>query len=444
MSEPERIQLANPPNIQLGPEFEGIRDRVVAAGGLPRDLLRRELLDHDVTIDDVDLVVTGVTPDDLRDRDFKEVHGDEFPVFIDNDNREVALPRTEEKTSEGYTGFEAFPLSADTPHLEALAKDSERRDLTVNAMFLDIQSGKVLDFHGGVDDLREGTIAHVSEAFVEDPIRVLRAARFSARLDAPVDDETVALMEDVADEIPAVPGERVAIELRKTFKQAKNPRRFFDELRRANALRKAFPEVGALHHQEGDAFEHTMMVVDEMQDRMPNDQRALFAALAHDLGKHMTPDSELRNHPVHGKDGIRVVESMANRLGLSNEEESAMKVASEHHMKLHDIGELNVTTLLDLSKSIGKVRPEVLAQLAAADANGRVPSSEVDADAIQNRLEKAANVIENVGGREMVERRHEVSSPEEAKEIMADMEGEKIGNMIRQDRAEALRSQLSG
>lgn len=431
------------PLVEAPPEFDGLDWFIV--GGFNRDALRG------IDRADVDLAVGGVTPEELLDRGFRPIEGSNFPVFLDSLGREVAMLREERSTGDHHTDFEAVAIDANVPIAEALERDLERRDLTVNAIASDSETGTMFDPHGGIDDLRDGNIRPVSDAFLEDPLRVVRAARFAARLDATVVDEAQPLLREATEKISeeAVPPERLAEELRKTFKQAEQPSVFFrvlDAVEGVDALARTFPEVGALRgvpagppefHKEGDAFDHTLLVLDEFIQRRPEDVVGGFAALAHDFGKPRTPADTLPNHHGHdGPRGVAVVEEMADRLRLSNEEEAAMSAAVTQHMKFHDIEDLNATTVLDMVPTLGhSLSVEQAVALAEADAAGRLPKGEVNSTMLRNRLQAALTTKEQVTGKDAID--HLGHDPDD---VGSDLSIEKMQNQLRQMRAERIRA----
>ncbi|NOR36937.1 MAG: multifunctional CCA addition/repair protein, partial [Woeseiaceae bacterium] len=266
-----------------------------------------------------DWCVVGATPDELTGEGYKQV-GKNFPVFLHPDsNEEYALARTERKTAAGYHGF-AFDTSPDV----TIEEDLSRRDLTINALAVD-DSGELIDPFGGLQDLERRLIRHVSDAFIEDPVRILRAAKFAARfahLGFRIAPETRDLMRQmVADgEADALVPDRVWKETESAL-AGPNPRLYFEALRACGALRVVFPEVDALFgvpqpvkwHPEVDTGVHTMMVV-EQSEKLSDDVEVRFAALVHDLGKATTRLSELPSHPGHEQRGRKLIKGMVDRL----------------------------------------------------------------------------------------------------------------------------------
>ncbi|WP_135666821.1 HD domain-containing protein [Halorhabdus rudnickae] len=423
--------------VKLPPEFDGIDVAIV--GGFVRDRLRG------VETNDVDLMVTGVTPGEMRDRRFRPIEGASFPVFQDTLGREVALARTEESTGEGHTGFEAHAIPADVPHEEAVRRDLERRDLTINALAVDARTGGVFDPHGGMQDLETGTLRHVSEAFAEDPLRVVRVARFRARTGFEIADETRRLMAEIAPDLATIPDDRIGAELVKALKQAVQPRAFVDVLDDVNALEIAFPELAALAnvpagpegtHEEGDSLEHTLQVLEQMHERRGNDVPALLAALAHDLGKGETPADELPAHHGHGKQGVPIARSVRSRLGLDRDLRGVMDTAASVHMRLPRIEEMTAPAIIDLAKEVhgSPLSIEQVIDLGTADAKGRDPADDFPDGIVREHLTLAVKTIEEIGGAEAMQERDI-----DPTDVGSEIPGERIGNLVRQDRVETFR-----
>jgi len=234
----------------------------------------------------------------------------------------------------------------------------------------------------------------------------------------------------------SLPPERYRIELEKTLRQADEPSRFFDVLAEVGALEQTFPELNALRgvpagpeefHEEGSAFSHTMLVLDEMAKMRKGDELALLMSIAHDLGKGVTDPDDLPSHPAHGKAGLDVIEGMVERLSMSNAQQKVMKDAARWHMPVNDINELRASTVINL---LNEVRdPSRLVTLAKADALGRRPRGSFDmADAFRRFAAGSQAISEWHGGR-LIEEGHD---PDE-------MGGENFGNLLHQKRVERMR-----
>jgi len=422
-------------SIELPEEFD--RLPVFAVGGAVRDaLLGQE--PHDV-----DLMVAEVSPDEMRERGFMEVNSpnnDTFAVFLDSLGREVAIAREEESTGDSHTEFDIEPVEPHVAAGEALLRDLNRRDFTVNAMALDLRHNTLHDPHGGQEAIERGLLRHVSDAFSDDPLRILRGARFAARLKFDIALETRQAMEAAASELSALPGARIRMELEKVLVEAETPRLFFDTLREVGALEDAFPELNALvdvpagptaHHREGDAFEHTMLVLEEMKKLRPDDSTALLMALTHDLGKGQTPTEDLPSHYGHGKRGVDVIESMKSRLSLSNRQAKACKEGSKFHMRLHTMETMNDTTVLSFWESA--YNTERLVDLAEADGLGREPSRTLDREFVESRFAAAEKGHNSVRGQDLIDEGYDAQ----------EMGGEEFGNLLWQRRVEAMRERKS-
>jgi tRNA nucleotidyltransferase (CCA-adding enzyme) len=349
--------------------------QIYLVGGAVRD----ELLG--LPVRERDWVVVGARPEELQARGFKPV-GKDFPVFLHPQNgEEYALARTERKTGPGYRGFETL-FSPDV----TLEQDLERRDLTINAIAKDPDGGGLIDPFGGQRDLSERVLRHVSGAFVEDPVRVLRVARFAARfapLGFKVAPETLDLMREIAarGELDALVSERVWQETQRALEMPA-PARFFEVLREANALPIIFPELHALFgvpqpeqwHPEIDTGVHTLMVL-EQAAKLSDDPVVRFAALTHDLGKGTTPPSEWPRHIAHEQRGVALVEAMCDRLKIPNAYRELAALVSRYHLDAHRVTELRDSTLLEVLERLDAFRRparfEQWVLACEADARGR-------------------------------------------------------------------------
>ena len=327
-----------------------------------------------------DWVVVGATPADLLDQGFQQV-GKDFPVFLHPDTKdEYALARTERKRGHGYTGFAVHCDPAVT-----LEQDLLRRDLTINAMARS-PDGDIIDPYGGQRDLAAKVLRHVSDAFVEDPLRVLRTARFAARyahLGFSVAPETLALMAEIVDqdELAHLPAERIWVEMERALGE-RDPQVFVQVLRDCGALARLLPELEALfgvpqtekYHPEIDTGVHTLMALQQAALLTPaTDVR--FALLLHDLGKGTTPRAEWPRHIAHEHRGLKLVEQVCQRLKAPGQHrELALKVC-EYHTHCHRALELRGKTLLKLLNATDALRRperfEAFLLACEADARGR-------------------------------------------------------------------------
>ena len=340
-------------------------------GGAVRDRLLG------LPIKDRDWVVVGATPQMMVDQGYEPV-GKDFPVFIDKKTgEEYALARTERKTAKGYHGFQ-FNASQDI----TLEQDLERRDLTINAMAED-SDGNIIDFHNGQADLKAGIIRHVSDAFLEDPVRILRAARFAARFGFSIADETMSLMKEMVEngEVDALVPERVWAEMSKAL-DSDAPQTFFLVLRECGALKRILPEIDNLfgipqtakYHPEIDTGIHTMMVI-EQAARLTKDPLIRFAALVHDLGKAVTPADILPSHRGHEKSGLPLIKGLCERLRIPKKHLSLALAVGEYHLHMHKMYELKASTILTVLEKTGALmddeRAKQIALSCRADARGR-------------------------------------------------------------------------
>lgn len=344
-------------------------------GGAVRDRLLG------LTPGDRDWVVVGRSPQQMLDAGFRQV-GRDFPVFLHPDSgEEYALARTERKSGRGHAGFVVHADPSVT-----LEQDLARRDFTINAIAEDPDGNRVDPF-GGAEDIRTRTLRHVGPAFVEDPLRVLRAARFMARL-APlgfsVAAETMALMRTMSDsgELAELVPERVWQELRRALGAA-SPAAFLRTLRECGALAAVLPEVDALYgvpqraeyHPEVDTGTHIELVCDMAAQLAPGDDLIGFAALTHDLGKALTPAGKLPAHVGHEHAGVAPLQALCERLKVPNEHRQLATIACREHLNVHRLRELRAATLHDLiARCDGFRKPERIAQLAVvceADKRGR-------------------------------------------------------------------------
>ena len=368
--------------------------KIYLVGGAVRDALLG------LPIKDKDWVVVGATPQGMLDAGYQQV-GRDFPVFLHPQTREeYALARTERKSGSGYTGFTCY--AAPDVTLEA---DLQRRDLTINAMARD-DNGEIIDPYNGRDDLENRLLRHVSPAFSEDPLRVLRVARFAARyahLGFRIADETMTLMRDMnaAGELEHLTPERVWKETEGAL-TTRNPQVFFQVLRDCGALHVLFPEVDALFgvpapaqwHPEIDTGVHTLMTL-SMAAMLSPEVDVRFATLCHDLGKALTPKALWPRHHGHGPAGVKLVEQLCQRLRVPNDIRDLAKLVAEFHDLIHTFPILQPKTIVKLFDSIDAWRkPQRVEQIALtseADVRGRTGFEA--ADYPQGRLLREAWLV---------------------------------------------------
>ena len=404
--------------------------RVYLVGGAVRD----EQLGLPVT--ERDWCVVGATPVEMRNAGYRQV-GKDFPVFLHPDTgEEYALARTERKTAAGYHGFEFHTDPGVT-----IEDDLGRRDLTINAIAKDDQ-GNVVDPHGGLSDIRDRVLRHVSDAFVEDPVRVLRVARFAARFSSlgfDIAPETMSLMRSMTDngEIDALVPDRVWKETELAL-LGRDSRVYFETLRECGALAVLFPELDRLFgipqpvqwHPEVDTGVHVMMVLDQAEKLTP-DLEVRFAALVHDLGKGTTRKHALPSHPGHEKRGVKLIRQLAERLPVPNACRDLGALVSEYHTHCHRAFELRASTILRMLEATDAFRrPRRFEQfLLACEADARGRKGLEDRDYAQAELLRGA---------------FGAAGAVDAAAIASQHEGKKIGEAIRRERLAAVEEFRAG
>lgn len=381
---------------------------------------------------DRDWVVVGATPEQMLAQGFKPV-GRDFPVFLHpQSGEEYALARTERKSGRGYRGF-----VVDTDPSVTLEEDLGRRDFTLNAIAQD-EAGRLVDPHGGARDIEARVLRHVGPAFAEDPLRVLRAARFMARfasLGFRVAPETMALMREMAagGELAELVPERLWQELRRALASAR-PSAFLQTLRACGALAAVLPEVDALYgvpqrpeyHPEVDTGRHQELVSDMAARLAPGDAAIGFAALTHDLGKALTPRSEWPRHVGHERAGVAPLRRLCERLKVPAEYRELAVVTCREHLNVHRLAELRDATVHELLARCDAFRkPERVARIALvceADKRGRLGSEEEDYPQ----------------GRELV-RLHAAAMAVSARDLAASgISGPEVGEALRKARIAAI------
>jgi len=407
---------------------------IYLVGGAVRDRLLN------LPIKDQDWVVVGASADDLLKQGYQAV-GKDFPVFLHpQTHEEYALARTERKSGAGYTGFECYAGTDVT-----LEQDLSRRDLTINAMAQD-DAGNLIDPYQGQNDIRDKKLRHVSDAFIEDPLRVLRVARFLARFHSQgfeIAQETLQLMGTISGsgELAHLTPERVWTETEKALSE-KSPWRYFEVLYECGALTVIFPELARLfgvpqpprHHPEIDTGIHVMMTqqaaCDLIQEHAINaaDRTAiLFSLLCHDLGKGLTPEETLPSHPGHEDISEFLTEKVCQRLRTPNPVKRLSKLVAKYHTHCHRAFELKPSTVMRLFEALDVIRrPETLTLFllaCEADAKGRT-GFEQRAYPQAGYLQDCANAMKQVEPRLLVN---------------LGFKGETLGIEIRRKRIDAIR-----
>jgi tRNA nucleotidyltransferase (CCA-adding enzyme) len=343
-------------------------------GGAVRDMLLN------LPVKERDWVVVGETPESMVKQGFRPV-GKDFPVFLHPEtHEEYALARTERKIARGYKGFSVYT----SPDI-SLEEDLIRRDLTINAMAMP-PDGQLIDPYNGQRDLEQRIFRHISPAFAEDPVRILRVARFVARyrhLGFTLADETLALMQSMVSvgEVDYLVAERVWAEMLKALNEP-SPSAFFYTLKDCGALEKIFPEIARLfgvpqpekHHPEIDTGVHTLLCLEQAALLSPKPE-VRFAALVHDLGKGITPPKIWPHHYGHEKKGLPVLENFCKRLRIPNSFKNLAMHVMEYHTHCHKAIELKASTLTDVLTVLGAFKANnTLADFllaCEADARGR-------------------------------------------------------------------------
>jgi len=401
--------------------------KVYRVGGCIRDKLLN------LPIKDQDWVVVGASTSEMLKLGYKQV-GKNFPVFLHPETKdEYALARTEKKTAPGYSGFEFI-----TDASVSLEDDLLRRDLTINAI-AESDDGDIIDPFNGQKDLDKRILRHVSPAFAEDPVRVLRIARFAARfstLDFEIAEETMQLMKTMVNngEVDHLVEERVWQELHSCLTES-HPEVFFEVLRKCGALARLFPEIEQLYgvpqpeqyHPEIDTGVHTMMVL-QQACLLSQDTKVRFAALLHDLGKGTTPKEEWPKHISHETRGVPLVKTFCKRFKVPNNfRDLAIKV-TQYHLHYHRIAELKASTILKTLSSLNAFRQadnfELFVLACEADSRGRTGYENIIPEQSEQfrQFFKAANEID-------------ISSI-----TTSDISGKEIGTLIQKKRLAAIKT----
>ncbi len=394
--------------------------------------VREELLGQ--PINDRDWCVVGETPENLLALGFKQV-GAAFAIFLHPEtNEEYALARTERKIGPGHTGF-----STDFTTSVTIEQDLARRDLTINAIAQD-QDGNYIDPFSGIKDLKSKTLRHVSEAFSEDPLRVLRVARFAARYPSfSVASETMELMGRISQsgELNTLSPERLWKEFSKALTE-KHPSRFIEILQKCGALKSIAPEIDCLfgipqpekHHPEIDTGTHLLMALDQVS-LLTDDTMSRFGVLVHDLGKGASAQDNLPNHHGHEEAGIDLIRDLCARIKAPNEYRDFGCLVSKYHTHCHRAKELRPRSFLKVLVAINAFhQPDRLEQFlyaCEADARGR-KGLEDNPYPQSNIFREAFNSCKNISAKQMISEGYEP--------------GPNIGHWLKQRRILAIRNTL--
>lgn len=360
--------------------------KIYKVGGCIRDRLLG------LPVSDNDYVVVGSSPEEMESLGYIAV-GKNFPVFLHPKTKEeYALARTETKTGQGYKGF-SFRFGPDV----TLEEDLKRRDLTINAIAED-EEGNLIDPYEGIKDISTRILMHTSEAFAEDPLRVLRIARFRARfsdLVFKISPPTLYLMEDLtaSGELNHLIPERIWTETKKAL-NTNNPIKYFDVLRRIKALLVIFPEIDNLigktepikHHPEGNSYAHSMLTL-HVASKLTKDPTIRFAALVHDLGKGLTPKEELPHHYKHEKRGLEIIKQLCDRLKVPNDYKDLALLSCRYHMRVRQIWKLKNKTIVKTLMALDAFRrPQRFLKfllVCEADYRGRLGKEDMDCEEVR-------------------------------------------------------------
>ena len=356
--------------------------KVYAVGGCVRDCILG------LPENDVDYVIVGSTEDEMESSGFTKV-GKNFPVYLDDEGYEYALARTELKSGHGYGGFTTNVNGV------TLEEDLSRRDLTINSICYDFETMEYIDPLGGIEDLNNGILRMSNQAaFVEDPLRVLRLARFNSRFSSFVIDPLTkhTILYDIPNkdiEFKSISAERINLEFEKMWDQCSDPSIFFVTLDDLGILPIIAPEISNLrmvienpaHHPEGNTFNHTMLALKKAKEMNLNVD-CMWMVLTHDFGKYLTRDTH--SHLHHDTDGVEIVEGFCNRLRLTNVQTALCKLFCDQHMRLHKLRVMKSFKVADLfdrcrvyhtSDIIEKIATCAIADIMGREKDGDSPFS---------------------------------------------------------------------
>jgi len=363
-----------------------ILSRTYIVGGFVRDLLNND------KPNDIDFVVENCSHSEMISLGFKQV-GADFPVYLDKENNEFALCRTERKSGKGYLGFESNINNV------SIEEDLKRRDLTINAMAID-SKGNLIDPYNGYKDLKNKVLKHVSEAFSEDPVRVLRLARFKTKYkDFFIDIETKKLVFSLKKELSTLVPERIFKEIEKIL-TLKNPSTFFYTLLELKVLKEIFPELfemisydhNAKYHAEGNVLNHSLFVLDKASE-LTTSTNVKFAALFHDIGKPRVYKKYFKYYGHSNEDLVKELSSLLKkRLKFNNKIERLLNMGAIYHHKLHDLEKLTIKRILKMifENNFPKNEEELedLIVIVNADSLGRITCNDNNATILDsNELE---------------------------------------------------------
>jgi len=397
-------------------------------GGAVRDhLMGRECHDFD-------FVVVGESHESMVSRGFEPVENRAFPVYVLSDGTEFALARKEHSTGMGHDEFEVESGVS-------LEEDLRRRAIRFNAMAMS-PDGEIIDPYDGREDLANRRLDLVEfESLLDDPLRVVRVARFAAKFSSTIDDGVIAMM-DVEQQIQELPAERLLDELVKVLAadNAGGVEMFFETLERGNVLEDAYPFVSAMkgvlpgprkYHREKDVYEHTMRALNYAETQLDADWKTLFMILVHDVGKIRTSFATLPHHYGHSAHSLRVIEELAENYNLSNDLVRLLKIGARNHHRYDKVDEMNMGKVVDFVSEVGVREMNRLRKLVLADKNGRRPPFAPDFTEHEARLNAARHALDTVKGTDLIKEGYD---PNEG--------GERFGNILKQRRVEKARETL--
>lgn len=376
--------------------------KIYLVGGALRDIFM------DKEPKDFDFVVVGSSVEEMLSLGYINV-GKSFPVFLHKETKqEYALARSEKKNGNGYKGFAVNLQNV------SLEEDLLRRDLTINAVAKCLETNVIFDPFNGLDDIKNKILRPVSEHFKDDPVRILRVARFHATLGFKISDDIFKMAQEMKKngELNFLTPSRILKELTKVFDSAEKPSMFFSALQEMNVLDVIFPEIHALigvpqvelYHPEGCAYTHTMLVLDAAK-KLSSRFDEMFACLTHDFGKAITEKSVLPKHIGHETAGIRIVENFCNRLQVPNKTKKFSLLFTEHHLTIHrslELSEKKIVVLLrDRLKCLKNIKVlEKFLLCAKADALGKNNSIYQQ----ENYLIDAFNLLNSINSIEIIKK----------------------------------------
>lgn len=399
----DEVELNLSSRIDLGKEYDQLEDSVFVVGGeAGRNQAIEEFHNIDVVSSDIDLMVANVTPEELLERGFKHVMSDdaEKPVFIDKDGREVSIPREDISTGDSHNNFEFNIIDPSIATEKQVRKDLKRRDLTMNAMAVRLTDNTLVDPFGGIQDIKNKTIRHVSPAFSNDPLRSIRAARYAARFNFSIHPKTTEFILQTKDKIPSLPESRFGRELMKTLRQTHSPKIFFEVLSDLDILKIAYPEIQTLKSK--NVFDKTLQSMNEFSSSI----KQMFLALTYHV-----------EHP----------EQMRKRLGISSDYKQLTRITRKTPTDIH-----NENELLSIADTINNT--DVTTENITDIINSQ---TEYNHQEIKNRLSISHESIQEIDAK-TIKKEFRITD----KNIGNTISGEKFGNLIQEKRKQFIKNNV--